>query len=334
MKEKIVSLFLSKIDVAKFSEIIKRSVILSVPYKIIAQRLIDWKFPYHLFIETTNACNLKCKMCTRNMFPIQIGMMEQNLAKKIVDEAAQCGPRTFSLHLFGEPLMAPVTIPLIEYIKNKNKKNNILLTTNGVFLTEDIAKKIIENEVDKLIISIQGSTKEKYKEMTGTDQMDKVDQNIRRLVAIKKESGKKKPFIYLRIILPAGSSNDFKNFKKKWANYPVIPELREMHNFGGKIKEGERKLNKRYPCYHLWFSPGISWDGQVSICCCDALKEEIIGNVKEKSLSEIWQSEKLKKYREYHLHGQYDKITLCKDCNVWSSYPDIFFNYQKKKSEN
>lgn len=330
MKNKIVSFFLSKINVTKFSEIIKKSAMLSIPYKTMAQRLIDRNFPYHLFIETTNACNLKCKMCTRNMYPIQIGMMDLNVAKKIVNEAAKYGPRTFSLHLFGEPLMAPNTIPLVKYIKDKDKKNNILLTTNGVFLTEDVSKKIIENEVDKIIISIQGTTKEKYKEMTGTDQMEKVDENIKKLAAIKKDSKKKKPFIYLRIILPEGATEDFKKFRKKWSDYPVITELREMHNFGGKIKEGERKLNKRYPCYHLWFSPGINWDGQVSICCCDTLKEEIIGNVKEKNLSEIWKGEKLKKYREYHLRGQYDKIPLCKDCNVWSSYPDIFFKRQKK----
>ena len=51
MKNKVVSFFLSKIYVDKFSDLIKKSAILSIPYKIIAQRMIDYKFPHHLFIE-------------------------------------------------------------------------------------------------------------------------------------------------------------------------------------------------------------------------------------------------------------------------------------------
>lgn len=331
MKDKIVSFFLSKINTAKFSEIIKKTAVLSLPYKIIAQRLIDWDFPYHLFIETTNACNLKCKMCTRNMQPIQIGMMNLDLAKKIVDEAAFFGPRTFSLHLFGEPLLAPNTIPIVEYIKRKNKKNNILLTTNGVFLSKEFSQKLIDNETDKVVVSVHGANKEQYRSVTGTDDLAKVEENIRNLIALKKESKKEKPKIYLRMVVSKDKKMEMDSFRQKWKNYPVIIDIREPHNFGGKVVDGKKVQNhKRYPCYHLWFSPGINWDGQVSICCCDSLKEEIIGSIKEKNLSDIWKSEKLQKYREHHLKGEYDKINLCKNCDVWQTYPDIFFKRQKK----
>lgn len=333
MKDKIVSFFLSKINIAKFSEIIKKSAVLSYPYKIIAQKLIDYDFPYHLFIETTNACNLKCKMCTRNLSPIKIGMMDLSLAEKIVDEAAKYGPRTFSLHLFGEPLLAPNTIPIVEYIKRKNKKNNILLTTNGVFLSKEVSQKLIDNETDKVVVSVHGANNEQYRSVTGTDDLAKVEENIKNLIALKKESKRKKPKIYLRMVVSKDKKTEMDNFRQKWKNYPVMAEIREPHNFGGKIPNSKENQNfKRYPCYHLWFSPGINWDGQVSICCCDALKEEIIGSIKDEKLSDIWKGEKLKKYREYHLTGQYDKIPLCKDCNVWNSYPDMFFKHQKNEN--
>ncbi|MBU1255332.1 hypothetical protein KKH35_00485, partial [Patescibacteria group bacterium] len=126
MKESIVSFFLSKIDINKFSDFIKRSVVLSIPYKIIVQRLIDWNFPYHVFLESTNICNLHCKICTRNIAPIKLGSMDFELFKKIVNEASVYGSRNFSLHLFGEPLLAPNIIPMIKYIKQKNNKNTVL----------------------------------------------------------------------------------------------------------------------------------------------------------------------------------------------------------------
>lgn len=305
---------------------------LSLPYKYFAQRLIDYEFPYHLFIETTNACNLKCKICTRNLAPIKIGTMDLNLAKKIVDEATQHGPRTFSLHLFGEPLLAPNTIPIIEHIKNRNKKNNILLTTNGVFLTKEMSQKLIDSEVDKVVISIHGSNSRQYQSITGTDNLNKVEENIKNLIRLKQEGKKDKPKIYLRMVVPEDKKDEAEQFRKKWTGYPVTIDIREPHNFGGRIGDLKKENIKRYPCYHLWFSPGINWDGQVSICCCDTFKEEVIGNAKEQSVSEIWKGERLQKYRQYHLAGRYDKISLCKNCNVWKTYPDIFFKSQKNEN--
>ena len=48
-------------------------------------------------------------------------------------------------------------------------------------------------------------------------------------------------------------------------------------------------------------------------------------------MSEIWQGDKLKEYRKYHLRGEYHKIPVYKNCDIWKTYPDIFFNWQKNK---
>ncbi|MFH1966734.1 MAG: radical SAM protein [Patescibacteria group bacterium] len=330
MKESIVSFFLSKIDINKFSDFIKRSVVLSIPYKIIVQRLIDWNFPYHVFLESTNICNLHCKICTRNIAPIKLGSMDFELFKKIVNEASVYGSRNFSLHLFGEPLLAPNIIPMIKYIKQKNNKNTVLITTNGVLLNNKISQEIIMNGVDKIIVSIHGANKEQYENMTGTDNLNNVEENIKNLINLKNK--KNKPKIFLRMVSFKKNTTEIKKFYKRWSSYPVIIDIKEPHNFGGQIETGRSidSLPKRYPCYHLWLAPGINWDGQVSICCCDTFKDAIIGNVNQNSLHKIWNGEKLKQYRDYHLRGKYDKIPVCKNCDVWTTYPDIFFEYQKK----
>lgn len=336
MKEKIVSFFLSKFNTAKFSELVKRSAILSVPYKIIAQRLIDFKFPYHVFLESTNACNLRCKICTRNLKPMKIGAMNFELFKKIVNEADLYGPRNFSLHLYGEPLLAPNLTAMIAYIKQKNPRNTILLTTNGVLLTQTITQKIIASGVDKVIISLHGATAQQYQAVTGVDQLKTVEENIKSLIKLKSAASKNKPKIFLRMVSPKENAVEIKNFRKNWSDYPVTIDIKEPHNFGGRIVTGRRlnDLVKRYPCYHLWFAPGINWGGEVSICCCDTFKEAIIGNINQENLHDIWSGEKIKQYRQYHLRSQYNKIPLCKNCDVWTTYPDIFFGWQKTKSQS
>lgn len=331
MKKKIVSFFLSKINTDKFSEIIKKSAILSIPYKIIAKYLIDPNFPYHLFIETTSACNLKCKMCARNWNAVKIGSMNLDLFKKIIDEAFLYGPRTFSLHISGEPLICPDILTMISYIKEKNKKNTILLTTNGVLLNEKVSMHLISERVDKIFISMHSSNNEDYTQITGVNKLNSVEENVKKLIELKKDKNETQPLIHLRMIVNKKEKEKIKNFQNKWKDFPVRVEIREPHNFGGKINtESPKKTDKRYPCYHLWFSPGINFDGDFSICCCDLFKEGIVSSLSNKSISDIWKGKNILKYREYHLKGEYDKIPLCKNCDVWKTYPDIFFKWQKK----
>ena len=73
-------------------------------YKLGAQSWIDKEYPRHLFIETTATCNLTCSFCPR---PRLRADMPWETFCAIVDEASEFGPRSFSLHLFGEPLLYP-----------------------------------------------------------------------------------------------------------------------------------------------------------------------------------------------------------------------------------
>src|SRR5258708_3002683 len=100
----------------------------TVLYKTADQLYIDKNFPRHIFIETTAACNLSCDYCPREKRNDHIDF---KLFKTIVDECSQYGPRSFSLHLFGEPLLYPFILDAIQYIKIKNRRHTILLTTNG-----------------------------------------------------------------------------------------------------------------------------------------------------------------------------------------------------------
>lgn len=331
LKDGAVGFFLSKINVDFFSNIIKKYAVFQPIYKLASQQLIDYRFPRHIFVETTSFCNLQCKMCPRNLKPIRLGAMDDDLFKKIVDEAGQFGQRSFSLHLFGEPLCDKDIIEKINYIKSTDPKNSVLLTTNGVLLTPDISLGLIKNGLDKITISIHSPENKTYQSITGQDKLATVEINILEFIRLKKETKSNRPKIFLRLVKIKENAQQITDFYKKWRRYPLKIEVREGHNYGGKIKDIlQRRPPRRYPCYHLWLAPGINWDGEVSICCDDINREAIIGNVNNENLSKIWQGEKIERYRRYHLSGQYDKIPLCHDCDVWQIYPDIFFNWQKK----
>jgi MoaA/NifB/PqqE/SkfB family radical SAM enzyme len=332
LKNNIVSSFLARINVARFSRLIESSPLLAMPYKIISQRLVDRRFPQHVFLETTSACNLKCNFCPRNTGIGKIGFMDLGLFKKVVDEGASFGPRSYCLHLFGEPLLAPQLLNMISYVKKANSNNAILLTTNGVLLDEALAYKIIEYGVDKLVVSIIAATSHTYRRLAGIDMLDTVEANIMRLVSLKRKQGANKPIIYVRILRDEETLGELPIFRKKWKGQAVLAEIRDAHNYGGNIKDNilRKKPGRRYPCYHLWLSPAVSYDGDVSICCNDWKRQAVVGNAGEASLSSIWQGDLIRKYRDHHLSGEYEKIDICAKCDVWTMYPDIFFAWQKR----
>lgn len=335
LKNKIISSLLSKLDLNSLSDLVNRFSLLKIPYKFFSQRMISYDFPVHLFIETTNACNLQCQFCARTGKKFQIGNMDFKLFKKIIDEAKQYGPRTFSLHLFGEPLLTKDLFKITQYIKKTNKNNTIFLTTNGTLLNEKMAKSIIESSIDKISVSFPGAKKQTYQKLTGFDKLETVEKNILNLIELKKTKRSKNPIIYLRMVLNKDNINEKNVFESKWENKPVIVEVRTAHNFGGysqesSLRKEQIKKIKRYPCYHLWLSPAIHWDGDVSICCDDWGRKTVIGNVKNQTIHQIWNSKRIKQYRQSHLKGKYNQVPLCQKCDVWTMYEDIFFNWQKK----
>lgn len=58
----------------------------------------------------------------------------------------------------------------------------------------------------------------------------------------------------------------------------------------------------------------INWDGTVTAFCGDYDNKMLIGDLKENSLKEIWNSEKADCYRKLLSQKKYDEIELCRYC--------------------
>ena len=57
-------------------------------------------------------------------------------------------------------------------------------------------------------------------------------------------------------------------------------------------------------------------------------QQEVIGDLNHQRFEEVWNSETIRKYRAYHMAGEFDKIPICADCNVWASRPRFCFSDQ------
>jgi len=57
-------------------------------------------FPYQIYIELTNNCNLSCDFCARKIMQRKSGFMDESLFKKIIDEISLIRPYAH-IQLFG-----------------------------------------------------------------------------------------------------------------------------------------------------------------------------------------------------------------------------------------
>lgn len=245
--------------------------------------------------------------------------MDFDLFSRIVREASKYGARSFSLHLFGEPLLYPLWFEAIRFIKECNRRHTVLLTTNGTMLERgDYLPKLLASGVDKVVWSWRPEAKFSQDTKTSLRRMGKFTVRLIRGVVPKEEF-------------------------EEWSKWPSV-EVRDMHNYGANIDTTKWEKNidaensssaskptnslSRWPCYHLWLAPAVAWNGDILMCCSDPHRKEVLGHYPQDSLTKVWMGPRLQAIRESHLRGQYGGI--CTNCDVWKSYPDIFFKWQKK----
>lgn len=139
----------------------------------------------NLIYDITNQCNLRCKHCYNSeYFDSQLERVNPN---KMIDI---CNYIEFNrIHLVGgEPLIEPELLKFIDGISNAK----ISINTNGIFLNEQLAEKILENEkVDQITVSLDGSTRESYEKTRGIDAIDLVCKNIANFISMREFKNKK-----------------------------------------------------------------------------------------------------------------------------------------------
>jgi radical SAM protein with 4Fe4S-binding SPASM domain len=59
----------------------------------------------------------------------------------------------------------------------------------------------------------------------------------------------------------------------------------------------------------------VTLDGNLLPCCNDYFEKEVMGNVTDKSLTEIWNSPKFRQFRRDLMSGRRAEYSLCRECN-------------------
>jgi len=82
------------------------------------------------------------------------------------------------------------------------------------------------------------------------------------------------------------------------------------------MRDLSKPPQKYKPCPEVFCKLSIDWDGKVTACCGDYDRIMTIGDVKESSLKEIWNCDKMNYYRQMLTDFRHAELPLCRCCGI------------------
>lgn len=329
--------FLSKLSVRRAWNAAK--VLLSYYLTRLLRRPVQWGLPITISVEPTTACNLRCPECPSGLraFTRPTGNLKADFFRQLVDELGR--ELMYLIFYFqGEPYINPNFLSMVRYASQRGIYT--ITSTNGHFLNKANAEETVRSGLDRLIISVDGTTQEVYENYRKAGQLETVLQGARNIVQARREMGASKPYLIFQFLVVRPNEHQIPDIyrlaeeigidevKLKTAQVydyehgnPLIP-LNERYARYAQQPDGTYRVKNKLlnHCWKLWHACVVTWDGLVVPCCFDKDAQHQLGDLKQQPFRKLWQGPAYQAFRAQLLEGrsQIDICTNCTEgCKVW-----------------
>lgn len=287
--------------------------------------------PYHISIEATFRCNMRCNYCIHAMDAAEIRRRGYQLKdmpwetfERILDSIQEFDEPIKSVVFsgLGEPLVNKRLPEMIRLVKETGKVEKILLITNGLLLTPETTDALIEAGLDVCKVSLQGMGAKSYKEVCGVT-ID-WDEFYEQLVYFSKH--KKNCLLKLKTGDICLAEEERESFYEKFGSicdyvdiehiYPQFDGVDYSSNVFADAGKNRfwHDMEPLKVCSPLFYRLYVLQDGRVTFAYPDGITYPGF-NVKERSLRNIWEAPETKAMWKDALEH---KITACQKCPRWA----------------
>jgi radical SAM protein with 4Fe4S-binding SPASM domain len=288
--------------------------------------------PISISIEPTTSCNLRCPECPSGLrsFTRATGMLKQPLFEDIID---QLEPTLSYLTFYfqGEPYLHPQFLAMASYASSRGIYT--ATSTNGHYLKDEQARLTVESGLDRLIISIDGTSQDTYSAYRVGGDLQKVIEGVENVVAWKRKLKSKTPHVIFQFLVVRPNEHqipDVYALAKRLGVDQVVLKTAQVYDYenGSELiplqeqySRYRRKTDGTYAiknemlnrCWKMWHSCVITWDGKVVPCCFDKDGQYVLGDLTKNSFADIWKGRAYDDFRA-SLFSARSEIEMCRNC--------------------
>ena len=206
---------------------------------------------------------------------------------------------------------------------------------------DDLARKTVESGLDRLIISVDGTTQEVYEQYRKEGSLEKVLAGTERIIHWKKKLKSRTPHVIWQFLVVKPNEHQIEEVYQKGKEFgvdevryktaqmydyedgnPLIPSIEKYARYK-KDRSGKWVVKNALDdhCWRMWHSCVITWDGQVVPCCFDKDAQHSSGQIGPETFASIWNGPAYTNFRSALLRSR-KEIDICANCSegtkVWA----------------
>ena len=164
------------------------------------QKEILESFPINVLLPTGTKCNNRCIFCTDRSSQASYHYSDLSYQKWV----NLCEPLEYATSLglygWGEPLLNPDYEKMFDHVVENFPGIEITISTNGILMNGKWNQKFLSGHKLIINVSLSASNAKTYKLLSQNDQFDRIIENIRSLIELRKKENKNSPEVVLSFV--------------------------------------------------------------------------------------------------------------------------------------
>lgn len=288
---------------------------------------LETDFPLFLQIETNQICNLRCPSCPigtpeAHEKYITTQKMPREIYDRIILEGEKYECPSVEPQGTNEPLLDQDLENQIKFASNHGFID-IMLNTNATLLSESRSRSMLKSGLTRIRFSLDAATKETYEKVRLGAKYDVTMKNIEGFLRIKRKEKCDLPVVGVNFVKQRDNEDEEEKFVETWidkVDFIVIQEFQTPdvdHDYSDFLpiqSDYRERLMTDFRCQQPWQRMLIRSTGEICPCCAFFSTELSLGNIKNQTIHESWNSEEMKNIRHIHKNGTWAENPWCKKC--------------------
>ncbi|MCV9389112.1 SPASM domain-containing protein [Reichenbachiella ulvae] len=289
--------------------------------------------PLSIAFEPTTSCNLRCPECPSGLrsFTRPTGMLDRGFFEQSIEQMKD-HLIYLAFYFQGEPFLHPEFLDMVSFASKK--RIYTATSTNAHYLDRENAEATVRSGIDRLIISIDGTTQETYQDYRIGGKLEKVLEGTRNMVKEKHRLRSRTPHLIFQFLVVGPNEHQIEE-ARRLAREVGVDEIQfktaQIYDFENgsdliptnqKFSRYRRKSDGKFElknpllneCWKMWQSCVVTWDGKVVPCCFDKDAAHVLGDLNQQSMKEIWTSDSYQNFRRAILKSR-SNIDICQNCS-------------------